>query len=153
METREITQAIKEARPKLSVISPLVAKIVLGFAVLNLLLGAGLASTSALPSTPLIVAPTSLAYQIWGAAFFVLGLIMFWAYKRNNWKIIRYTFVLGMCFKFAWAIALAVRYFSGDFGNPLVLIIWLFIAYVQAASYIHFMPIPQIQKGAEDADK
>lgn len=153
METREITQAIKDARPKLSVISPLVAKIVIGFAVLNLLLGAGLASTSALPSTPLIVAPTAGAYQVWGALFFILGLVMLWVYRKNNWKVIRYTFVLGMCFKFAWAIALAVRYVSGDFGNPLVLIMWLFIAYVQAAAYIHFMPIPQIQKGAEDADK
>jgi len=153
METREITQAIKDARPKLSVISPLVAKIVIGFAVLNLLLGAGLASTSALPSTPLIVAPTAGAYQVWGGLFFILGLVMLWVYRKNNWKVIRYTFVIGMCFKFAWAIALAVRYVSGDFGNPLVLIMWLFIAYVQAAAYIHFMPIPQIQKGAEDADK
>lgn len=151
MDQFEITQAIKEARPRLARVSPLVAKIVLGFGVINLLLGLGLVTTQAKLSTPLVVAPSIGFYQAWGVAFILLGLAMLWLYKRNSWRGMRYTFVIGMCFKFAWAIALLVRYVSGDFANPLVLIIWLFFAYIQAVTYIHFMPQPALDKWAKDA--
>lgn len=153
MDTREITQAIKEARPKLSVISPLVAKIVLGFGVINVLLGIGLATTKAQLASPLVIAPNTGAFQLWGALFFVLGVLMLWGYWRNNWKFLRHTFVIGILFKFMWAVALLLRYISGEYSNPTLLMVWLFFAYIQAVTYIHFMPIPQIQKGAEDADK
>jgi len=152
MDSHEISQAIKQARPKLSSVSPLAAKIVLGYSVVNILLGWGLASTQATLATPLVVAPEPYFYQIWGVLFITLGLFMGITYKRNSWKWMRYSFVIGMCFKFAWAIALLVRYVSGEFSNPLILIIWLFFAYVQAVTYVHFMPIPTIEKGAEDAD-
>lgn len=151
METKEITQALKEARPKLSRVSPLVAKIVLGFGAINILLGLGLATTQAKLSTPLVVAPSAGFYQAWGIAFVLLGVAMLVLYRRNSWRGMRYAFVIGMCFKFAWAIALLLRYISGDFANPLVLIIWLFFAYIQAVTYIHFMPQPALDKGAKDA--
>lgn len=151
METREIAQAIKEARPKLARVSPLVAKIVIGFGVINILLGIGLATTQASLATPLVVAPERFYYQLWGFLFFVLGVAMLWLYARNSWRGMRYTFVIGMCFKFMWAIALVVRYVSGEFSNPIVLIIWLFMAYIQAVTYLHFMPQPALGKGAKDA--
>lgn len=151
VETYEIAQAIKEARPKLKRVSPLVAKIVIGFGVINILLGIGLATTQASLATPLVVAPEQFYYQLWGFLFFTLGVAMLWLYARNSWRGMRYTFVIGMCFKFMWAIALVVRYFSGEFSNPLVLIIWLFMAYIQAVTYLHFMPQPALDKGAKDA--
>lgn len=76
---------------------------------------------------------------------------MLWLYARNSWRGMRYMFVIGMCFKFMWAIALVVRYISGEYSNPIILIIWLFMAYVQAVTYLHFMPQPALDKGAKDA--
>lgn len=152
MDSHEITKAIKEARPRLASVSPLVAKIVLGYATINVLLGASLVATTAKLSTGLVIAPTQLAFQVWGALFAILGVAMFITYWRNSWKGMRALFVVGMCFKFAWAIALVIRLFSGEFSNPIILIIWLFFTYIQAVAYIHFMPIPTIEKGAKDAD-
>lgn len=151
MDETKISNAIKEARPKLSTISPLVAKIVLGFAGVNLLLGYGLISTKAQLATPILVAPTIESFQYWGIAFGLLGLAMIGGYIANNWKFLRATFVIGMLFKFAWLIALGSRYFAGDYDNPILLIVWLFFAYIQAVTYVHFLPLPVIQKGAEDA--
>lgn len=152
MDSHEVTKAIKEARPRLSRVSPLVAKIVLGYAVVNVLLGVSLAITTARLSTGLVIAPTQFAFQVWGVLFTILGIALFYTYWKNSWKGMRGLFVVGMCFKFAWTIALVVRLFSGDFSNPIILIIWLFFTYIQAVAYIHFMPIPTIEKGAEDAD-
>lgn len=151
MDEKKITQTIKEARPKLSVISPLVAKIVLGFAVVNILLGWGLAAKVARLDTSLVISPSQFTFQLWGGAFILLGIAMLVTYALNQWKAMRATFVVGMAFKFAWAIALVVRYLSGGFDNPILLIIWLFFAYIQAVTYLHFMPLPIIQKGAENA--
>ena len=152
MSSREISQAIKEARPKLILVSPLAAKIVIIFGVLNILLGAGFIFTQAVLATPLAIAPTLLAYQLWGLAFFALGVAMLWAYKRNSWRIMRHTMVIGIAIKFAWAIALVIRYVSGEFTNPFVLIVWVGLAAIQAVTYVHFMPIPTIEKGTRDAN-
>lgn len=152
MSNKEVIQAIKEARPKLRDVSPLVAKIVIIYGVMNLLLGAGLALTQAQLATPLAIAPSMFYYQLWGGAFIVLGAIMLWAYWHNNWRLMRHTMVLGMAFKFAWAIALVIRYVSGEFTNPFVLIVWVGLAAIQAVTYVHFMPIPTIEKGTRDAN-
>lgn len=149
---KQITEAIKEVRPKLSQISPLVAKIVLGFSGVNLLLGAGLFTTQSKLASPLVIAPNELSFQLWGAAFFVLGLLMAYGYWRNNWHFMRQTFIIGMVFKFCWFAALVIRYFSGEYNNPTLLVVWLFFAYIQAVTFIHFLPTPYIQKAAEDAE-
>lgn len=149
---KQITEAIKEVRPKLSEISPLVAKIVLGFTGVNLLLGAGLATTQSKLASPIVIAQSTGAFQVWGALFFILGCFMAYGYWRNNWNFIRKTFIVGMVFKLTWFAALAIRYFSGEYTNPTLLVVWLFFAYVQMVTFIHFMPTPYIQKGAEDAE-
>lgn len=153
METNEITQAIKEARPKLSVISPLVSKIIVGFIVMNILLGVSLITKFGFIVNGLVIAPNEFIFQLWGAVFVLLGITKLIAYRKNNWPLIRHILVVAVFIKLIWAIALVIRYVSGDFSNPFLLIVWLFITHVQAATYVHFMPIPQIQKGAEDADK
>lgn len=150
MDKLNVHQAIKEARPKLSRVSPLVAKIVIGFGIFNLLLGWGLITTQATLATPLVIAPTPFAYQLWGGAFAFLGVLMLWGYQQNKWKFMRQTFVIGITFKFAWAIALVIRYVSGDFTNPFLLIVWVFTAYIQAIAYVHFMPTPKIDKGVKN---
>lgn len=149
---KQITEAIKEARPKLKDVSPLTAKIVLGFSGVNLLLGAGLASTQSQLARPIVVAPNQTSFQLWGAAFFVLGLFMAYFYLRNDWKRIRYTFIVGLVFKLSWFMALAIRYFTTDYSNPTLLVVWLFFAYVQMVTYIHFLPTPYIDKAAKDAE-
>ncbi len=149
---KQITEAIKEARPRLSAISPLVAKIVIGFAGVNILLGIGLATTQSKLASPLVVAPTGVFVQIWGVAFFILGLAMAYGYWRNNWYFIRKTFIIGMVFKLSWFAALVIRYFGSDYNNPTLLVVWLFFAYIQMVTFIHFMPTAYVQKAAEDAE-
>lgn len=149
---KQITSAIKEARPRLSEISPLVAKIVVGFATVNILLGAGLFTTQSKLASPLVIAPNTLSFQLWGAAFFILGVFMAYVYIRNDWNKIRKSFIVGLIFKLTWFGALLIRYFSGEYNNPTLLVVWLFFAYVQMVTFIHFMPTPYLQKGAQDAE-
>lgn len=149
---KQITEAITEARPKLKDISPLVAKIVLGFGFGNLLLGGALVSTQAYVQDGVVIAPNSLLLQIWGGVFIALGISMLYCYHRNHWKALRQIFVIAILIKFLWAIALVIRYIQGDYSNPFLLIIWLIFAYIQAVTYIHFLPSTYLEKAANDAD-
>lgn len=132
------------------VVAPLVAKIMLGFAGVNMLLSLALAGSQYVYYPPLIVAPNVLTMQLWAAAFGLLGALMLYAYIRNNWKLMRRTLVCGITFKFAWAIALGVRYVTVQNASPVLLVIWLFFAYIQIVTYVHFVPLPD-QSGGRDA--
>lgn len=153
MDSHEVTKAIKEARPKLSLVSPLVSKIILGFIVMNILLGVSLIAKLGYITNGLVIAPNEFVFQLWGGVFVILGITKLVAYIQNNWKVMRYILVIAVFIKIIWMLALIVRYATGEFSNPFLLIIWVFITHVQAMAYIHFMPTPTIQKGAEDADK
>lgn len=153
MDSHEVTKAIKEARPKLSLVSPLVSKIIVGFIVMNILLGIALIAKLGYVVNGLVIAPNEFAFQLWGGVFIILGVTKLIAYIRNDWKTLRMILVIAVFIKIIWMLALIVRYVSGEFTNPFLLIIWVFITHVQAMAYIHFMPTPTIQKGAEDADK
>ena len=153
MDSHEVTKAIKSARPRLSLVSPLVAKIIIGFIVMNILLGVSLVSKLGYITNGLVIAPNEFVFQIWGGVFILLGITKLIAYVRNDWKTLRMILVMAVFIKIIWMLALIVRYTTGEFSNPFLLIIWIFITYVQMFAYIHFMPTPTIQKGAEDADK
>ena len=153
MDSHEVTKAIKQARPKLSLVSPLVSKIIIGFIVMNILLGISLIAKLGYITNGLVIAPNEFVFQLWGGVFIVLGITKLFAYLRNNWQMLRYILVIAVFIKIIWMLALIVRYATGEFSNPFLLIIWVFITHVQAMAYIHFMPTPTIQKGAEDADK
>lgn len=140
MDSHEVTQAIKKARPRLSLISPLVSKIIIGFIVMNLLIGFSLISKVGYITNGLVIAPNELIFQMWGVVFVLLGITKLYAYIKNNWQMLRYILVVAVFIKLIWAIALTVRYITGEFDNPFVLIIWIFITHVQAMAYIHFMP-------------
>lgn len=153
MDQTEITRTIKQARPALKVVSPLVAKIIVGFAVLNVILGLSLLFKLGYTKSSLVIAPTEIAFQIWGGVFILLGLTKAIAYKMNNWRLIKNILIVAVLVKLTWAIALVVQYVSDGFVNPFLLVIWLFITHVQAMTYIHFMPTPFIEKGVRNADK
>lgn len=153
MDSHEVTKAIKEARPRLSLVSPLVSKIILGFIVMNIALGISLLAKLGYITNGLVIAPNEFVFQIWGGVFIALGVTKLFAYIRNDWKWLRMILVIAVFIKIIWMLALIVRYVTGEFSNPFLLIIWMFITHVQAFAYIHFMPTPTIQKGAEDADK
>lgn len=145
MSNHELQQAIKEARPKLSTIAPLTSAICWGYVFVNITLGLGmffLYNTT----VPLAVA-NIVSYQVWGILFGFLGLMTAYFLLTNNWKATRNAQLIGLMFKAVWAAALIIRCFSAP---PTILItaVWVFFAYIQAVTYVHFLPIP---KGESDA--
>lgn len=70
MDSHEVTKAIKEARPRLSLVSPLVSKIIVGFIVMNILLGLALVAKLGYVVNGLVIAPNEFAFQLWGGVFY-----------------------------------------------------------------------------------
>lgn len=66
MDSHEVTKAIKQARPKLSLVSPLVSKIILGFIVMNILFGISLMAKLGYITNGLVIAPNEFVFQLWG---------------------------------------------------------------------------------------
>lgn len=145
MSEQELKQAILKARPKLSQIAPLTYSICWGYAIMNLVLGAGMYVLYR-PSIQGQAAPISIAdilsYQIWGFLFFALGVVTVFTLITNHWKATRQFQLVGLLFKAVWAIALLIRCFQEP-QTILITSVWLLIAYVQAMVYIYFLPIPK----------
>lgn len=141
MSKEELQQAIKEARPKLSTVAPLTAAICWGFVVVNIVLGLGMYFIYTTTVVPIAVA-SILSYESWGLIFFGLGIITAGFIFSNNWKATRNAQLAGLLIKSIWAIALIVRCFEEP-RTILITAVWLFFAYIQAVTYIHFLPIPK----------
>lgn len=134
-----IEKQIMNARPRLRLVSPLAAAIFLGYAVTNVALGVGLFMYSdPTPNATFSVITNYTPFKLWGLVFIGLGLFKFYTYAKNDWKKMRLALVGGLLVKSIWAFALFIRFLSG--GSIVLLVIWLFFAYVQAVTYIHFIP-------------
>lgn len=138
----EVKHQIKELRPSLRIVAPLTWYIILGFGILNLVLGLSLMKYSF--GTPLSIVSRYTPLPLYGVFFVVLGIFMLYNLQRNNWKILRRLLLCGLLIKTIWLYALVVRSFQG--GNAIVLSLWLFITYIQAIAYIYFIPT---QKGGD----
>lgn len=134
-----IKQQIRQARPKLRLVSPLAASIVVGFGIMNIVLGFGLA-TQRVRTVDLMVINEIMTYGVWGVVFMAVGLISLIAYARNNWKVMRIMLVFGVFLKLWWLAALTLRLVAGHYDNILFICLWGMLAFVQIVTYIHFMP-------------
>lgn len=133
---QEIKQQIKELRPSLRQVAPLSWYIVLGFGILNVVLGVSLIK---LPVKHIAIISQYTPSWVYGAMFTILGLLMFWGLIRNNWKLMRRTLAAGLLLKAVWLFALILILLHG--GDPYVLSLWLFLTYIQAVAYVFFVPV------------
>lgn len=126
-----------QARPRLSTVAPLTYAICWGFAVVNILLGLGMFFLYQTP-IPLTVA-NILSYQQWGILFLGVGVLSIYTLLRNYWWATKNLMFAGLTLKAVWAVALIIRCIDAP---PTILItaVWLFLAYVQAVTYIYFLP-------------
>lgn len=145
MSEQQLRQAIKDARPKLFQVAPLSYSLCWGYAIMNLVLGAGMyllyRPTPAGQTSPISIADI-VSYQVWGVLFFLLGAVTVYTLITNHWKATRQFQLVGLLFKAIWAIALLIRCFQAP-QTILITAVWLLIAYTQAALYIYFLPIPK----------
>ncbi len=126
----DISKKIREARPNLSVVSPLVWSICWGYVVVNVFI-----------AHSLWVGTTSfiLDRRIWAVVFLLLGAGLARSLVRNDWKAIKRFLTAGLFIKSTWTIYLVlitIQYpsTSGILG------LWLFMSFVQAMTIIHFVP-------------
>lgn len=140
MSKEELQKALKEARPPLSTVAPLTAAICWGYVVVNITLGLGMYFLYD-TTVPLAVA-SIVSYQVWGILFGFLGVATMYFLISNNWKATRNAQLIGLLFKAVWAAALIIRCFEAP-QTILITAVWVFFAYIQAATYIHFLPIPK----------
>lgn len=134
-----IKQQIRQARPKLKDISPLAASIVVGFGIMNMILGFGL-FTSRVRTVDLMVINNITTYEVWGVVFALAGMISLLAYKANSWKWMRLMLVFGVFLKTWWLAALAIRLIAGHYDNILFISLWGMLAFVQIMTYVHLIP-------------
>jgi hypothetical protein len=80
-----------------------------------------------------------LPYKIWGIIFVALGITNALGLVKNNWNLSRNMLICGLAVKSVWAIALIVRCIAIP-QTIVITIVWLFFAYVQAVTYIYFIP-------------
>lgn len=128
----------------LAKIPPLTLSLCWGFAVVNTLLGVGLA-TLYHTTVPLAVADI-LTYQQWGAVFIALGLVGAFALTTNRTGLVRQTQLANVLVKAVWLAALAIRCLSYP-QTIIITLVWAFFAYVQMMVYIHFQTMPDAGHG------
>lgn len=143
----EIKQKIRQARPRLRDVSPLGASIVIGFGIMNVILGFGLFTLRA-RTMNLLVINDLMTYQFWGVIFGLLGVAMLLAYWINSWTRLRQALIVGVFLKSWWLAALSIRLLTGDYDNILLISIWGLLTYIQLATFIYIIP-PQKSKEAQ----
>lgn len=125
-----ISKKIRQARPKLSLVSPLVYSICWGFVVTNLFI----AHSLLISDTLFILDP-----RIWGLIFLILSAGVAWGLVRNEWSWIKRFMTAGLFVKATWTIYLIMVTISVPSTSG-VLGVWLLLAWVQSMSIIHFVP-------------
>lgn len=136
---QEVKTKLKELRPGLREVAPLTWSLILGFGILNLVLGVSLMTYPLGQQVAIVTTYTPLPLH--GLYFVILGALMLVNLWRNNWKWLRILLLAGLLIKAVWLFALVVRLFTG--GNAITLSLWLFITHVQAVAYVHFIPTPK----------
>lgn len=136
----DIQKVIRNVRPKLKFVSPLSYSIIWGFGIFNIALGLALTQLPyPTPQPTLVIINEIFGYLFWGVLFTVLGVLKLYFIKRNDWANIRRSLIIALLFKAIWLFAIIIQIFSGQ-GNIAILVIWIFITYIQASTYIHFVP-------------
>jgi len=146
--TRKLKQELKEARPKLRLVSPMSYWFVGLMGIFNLVLGAlllGISNGIDINEPPFKIITAIIPLSIWGLIFIGLGLLKLAALKANSWKWARLTLLMGVTLKSGWAVALIARsMYQPD--NAFLTMFWVTIAIVQVLCYIFFLP-PHLYSG------
>lgn len=136
-----LQREIRNARPRLRLVSPLVHWVILVMGIFNILLGISLylAFDAARVSAPLLIVNDLFTYRFWGIVFVALGILKLYSLWANNWNLAKNSLLVGISVKAAWAIALTIRSLTSP-GTLLINFIWLALAAIQVGTYIFFMP-------------
>jgi Ca2+/Na+ antiporter len=116
-------------------IAPLALSLCWGFAVVNILLGIGIAALYR-TTVPLAVA-NILTYQQWGVIFFLLGLTGSFALLTRRYRLVRQAQLWSVFVKTIWLLALIIRCIFMP-QTITITLVWLFFTYVQIMVYVHF---------------
>lgn len=139
--TKSLKRQIREARPKLKMVSPLAHWTVTIMAVFNLLLGLSLfvLVDQTRLSAPLLIVNSLLTYKFWGAVFIGVGLLKLYSLWSNRWELARASLFLGVTIKAAWAVALIIRVLVSP-GTFFLTLLWVTVALLQMGAYVWFLP-------------
>ena len=143
---------IRVARPNLKDVAPLTHKIVLGFGYINIIIAWILFHVpTTLKSAPFAITPQNgfIGYREWGIIYFILGIFLLYSLRVNEWKWVRRGMIFGLFTKIVWTIALVLLAFQG-YPIFVTMTLWLFMAWVQAWTIIHFTPV--INEETENGD-
>lgn len=121
-----------------SKIPPLTASLCWGFAVVNIMLGIGIALLYE-TTVPLAIANV-LTYQVWGLIFIALGVVGAFALYTGRVKLIKNIQLLSVLVKAIWLAALAIRCIFYP-QTIIITLVWAFFVYVQIMVYIHFQTL------------
>lgn len=124
-------------RVRLSVVTPLVSKIVLGFGIFNLLLGAALFAVRA-RTLDFFIVNDVFTEQFWGLTFVLVGIALMTGYITNHWTTMRVALLLGFALKLFWLLALSARQIEDLNTNVFLLLFFTMVAFVQVVTYVHF---------------
>jgi len=139
--TSDLHKQLRDARPRLKLVSPLAHAVVMIFGIINIVLGISLlfAIDQSKISSSLLIVNELFNYRFWGVVFILLGLFKLLSLKLNSWNMSRKSLLIGVAIKAAWALALIVRAASSP-GTWLIATLWIALAAIQIATFIYFMP-------------
>lgn len=139
--SEKLRKQLREARPNLRAVSPMSFWFILIMGAFNLFIGtAFMFALDPDTNDPTFRAVTQfIPFGVWGALFFILGVLKLWSLKINSWKMARYTLLVGVMMKSSWAIALTIRTFIQP-DNAFLNATWLALAFTQMVCYIYFLP-------------
>jgi len=136
---------MKNKLPRLNFFEPIISKVVLGFGIFNLVVGAGLYLLAARTLNFFIINDV-FTEQFWGSLFFINGIILLLAFWANNWKVMRMGLLAGFTLKLFWLLALVVRQIEDFDTNIFLLLFFSMTAYLQLVAYIHFPDKRKVSK-------
>lgn len=137
---KEIQKRLREIQPRLWDVAPLTALIIIGFAVMNTVLGVGMLTQTARVQSTLLVVNSVMTYEVWGTIFLVTGIAGAVTYIFNDWRAMRTLLVVGVFLKFWWLAAIISRMVIGSSDNIILFCLWGLLCYVQIVTYIKFTP-------------
>lgn len=132
---------LKQARPKLSLVSPLSYWVVKVMGLFNILLGTSFLFTLDEDrfTASLLIVNDVFTFKFWGIVFISLGLVKLYSLYANNWKLSRNSLLIGVFIKAAWMVALTIRTLISP-GTLFLNLLWITVALLQIGAYIWFMP-------------
>lgn len=141
----ENAQAKHENSIRLKSVDSRSAKSVIGYAVLNLVIGVCLYSLTA-RTVDFFIVNSVFNEQFWGSLFFLTGVGFLVGYLTNSWNLMRFMHLVGLSLKFFWLSAFAARQIENFDSNIFMLIFFATIFYSQFCDYLHFPDNSEAEK-------